>query len=125
LCLIPVRGRWYRLRLTAAPSRPAATTSPLRQKNSFFRSISAITHYIRPWEICVSTNFSLGPIEADLRYIGRGRVIDRRVPELVAKGERVLTPVQLWQLARACSNTLRPSAHQRDLSTHIGSVSIR
>jgi hypothetical protein len=32
-----------------------------------------------------------------------------RLPEIVAKGESALTPVQLWQLAQACSNTLRPS----------------
>jgi hypothetical protein len=33
-----------------------------------------------------------------------------RLPEMVAKGESSLTPVQLWQLAQACSKTLRPSA---------------
>src|SRR6516225_7035229 len=33
-----------------------------------------------------------------------------RLPEIVAKGESALMPVQLWQLAQACSNTLRPSA---------------
>src|ERR1700758_2815918 len=33
-----------------------------------------------------------------------------RLPEIVAKGESGLTPVQLWQLAQACANTLRPRA---------------
>src|SRR5215510_4046780 len=33
-----------------------------------------------------------------------------RLPEMVAKGESALTPLQLWQLAQACANTLRPSA---------------
>src|SRR5262252_5967620 len=33
-----------------------------------------------------------------------------RLPEIVAKGESSLTPVQLWQLAQACANTMRPSA---------------
>jgi len=33
-----------------------------------------------------------------------------RLPEMVAKGESALTPVQLWQLTQACANTLRPSA---------------
>ena len=32
-----------------------------------------------------------------------------RVPEIVATGDSALTPVQLWQLAQACSKTLRPS----------------
>src|SRR5215831_20906493 len=32
-----------------------------------------------------------------------------RLPEIVAKGEIALTPVQLWQLAQACANTLLPS----------------
>jgi hypothetical protein len=33
-----------------------------------------------------------------------------RLPEIVARGERSLMPVQLWQLTQACANTLRPSA---------------
>src|SRR5215470_12562915 len=33
-----------------------------------------------------------------------------RVPEIVAKGDSALTPVQLWQLTQACANTLWPSA---------------
>src|SRR5262245_35978991 len=31
-----------------------------------------------------------------------------RLPEIVAKGEIALTPVQLWQLAQACAKTLPP-----------------
>src|SRR5262245_30689058 len=33
-----------------------------------------------------------------------------RLPEMVAKGESGLSPVQLWQLTQACAKTLRPSA---------------
>src|SRR5262249_4578616 len=33
-----------------------------------------------------------------------------RLPEIVAEDESKLTPVQLWQLAQACANTLWPSA---------------
>ena len=35
-----------------------------------------------------------------------------RLPEIVAKGESALTPVQLWQLTQACAKTLRPSASE-------------
>src|SRR6516165_4517234 len=36
--------------------------------------------------------------------------LNARLPEIVAKGESGLSPVQLWQLAQACANTWRPSA---------------
>src|SRR5271169_2821376 len=32
-----------------------------------------------------------------------------RLPDIVANGEIMLTPVQLWQLAQACSKTFLPS----------------